>query len=201
MSKSTKNIVLLCIVFVFVAAFCVNTFAKTTVGVSLLTREHVYYNFLEQYLKEEAEKLDVDIIVMDGNFDSSVQMNQIQNFIVEGVDAILLAPASISGAEGSFKLAKEAGIPLLTFDVSAPGDYVAHVGTDNYAGGKLAGKYMAEEVLEDQSGKVVIVTYSEIEACVFREEGFVEVINQYPDIEVIAIQNFYGSIKKAANVN
>lgn len=200
MSKKTKNIFLLTIVLLFVAVIGFDVFAKTTVGISLLTREHVYYNFLEQYFKEEAEKLGVDLIIMDGNFDSNTQMNQVQNFIVEGVDAILLSPASISGAEGSYKLAKDAGIPLLTFDASAPGDYVAHVGTDNYAGGKLAGKYMAEKILEGQKGNVVIVTYSEIEACVFREEGFVEVIKQYPDIKVLDIQNCSGSMEKAANV-
>jgi ribose transport system substrate-binding protein len=200
MSKKMKNILNVAVILSIVVLFGLNVCAETTIGVSLLTREHVYYNFLEQYLEEEAEKLNVDLIIMDGNFDSNVQMNQIQNFIVEGVDAILLAPASISGAEGCYNLAKDAGIPILTFDVSAPGDYVAHVGTDNYAGGKLAGKYMAENILEDQKGNVVIVTYSEIEACVFREEGFVEVINEYPDIEILDIQNCSGSMEKAANV-
>ena len=200
MHKKTKNIFIVAVVLFIVALMGLNVYAKTTIGVSLLTREHVYYNFLEEYLEEEAEKLDVDLIIMDGNFDSNVQMNQVQNFIVEGVDAILMAPASISGAEGCYNLAKEAGIPILTFDVSAPGDYVAHVGTDNYAGGKLAGEYMAEEVLENKEGNVVIVTYSEIEACVFREEGFVEVINEYPNIKVLDIQNCSGSMEKAANV-
>lgn len=200
MSKKMKNVLNVAVILSIVVLFGLNACAETKIGVSLLTREHVYYNFLEQYLEEEAEKLNVDLIIMDGNFDSNVQMNQIQNFIVEGVDAILLAPASISGAEGCYNLAKDAGIPILTFDVSAPGDYVAHVGTDNYAGGKLAGKYMAENILEDQKGNVVIVTYSEIEACVFREEGFVEVINEYPDIEILDIQNCSGSMEKAANV-
>jgi len=200
MSKKMKNVLNVAVILSIVVLFGLNACAETKIGVSLLTREHVYYNFLEQYLEEEAEKLNVDLIIMDGNFDSNVQMNQIQNFIVEGVDAILLAPASISGAEGCYNLAKDAGIPILTFDVSAPGDYAAHVGTDNYAGGKLAGKYMAENILEDQKGNVVIVTYSEIEACVFREEGFVEVINEYPDIEILDIQNCSGSMEKAANV-
>jgi ribose transport system substrate-binding protein len=200
MSKKIINLLTVIVTLSIVLSLSIGVFAKTTVGVSLLTREHVYYNFLENYLKEEAKKLDVDIIIMDGKFDSNNQMNQVQDFITSGVDAILLSPASISGAEGSYKLAKNAGIPIFTFDVSAPGDFIAHVGTDNFKGGEIAGKYMAENVLKDQTGKVVIVTYSEIEACVFREEGFCKAVSKYPNIEVIDIQNCSGSMEKAANV-
>ncbi len=201
--KSVRKITsLLTIILILsiVLSLSIGVFAKTTLGVSLLTREHVYYNFLEKYLKEEAKNLDIDIIIMDGKFDSNIQMNQVQDFITLGVDAILISPVSVSGAQGSYKLAKEAGIPVFTFDASAPGDFIAHVGTDNFKGGEVAGRYMAENLLKDQTGKVVIVTYSEIEGCVFREEGFCKVISEYPNIEVIDIQNCSGSMEKAANI-
>ncbi len=99
--KKFTSLLTLIIVLSIVLSLTIGVFAKTTVGVSLLTREHVYYNFLENYLKEEAKNLDVDIIIMDGKFDSNIQMNQVQDFITSGVDAILLSPASISGAEAS----------------------------------------------------------------------------------------------------
>jgi len=50
MYKKTKNIFIVAVVLFIVALMGLNVYAKTTIGVSLLTREHVYYNFLEEYL-------------------------------------------------------------------------------------------------------------------------------------------------------
>ncbi len=171
-----------------------------TVGISLLTREHVYYNTLENAAKDEAQKLGFDLIVCDANFDSAKQMAQVQDFIIQGVDAIILSPVSEAGGEPAIKLAQKANIPVFTMDTTTAGDIVAHVATDNYKGGQLAGEYMAEKVLVDKKGKVAVVTYSEIEACVKREEGFKEIIATYPDIEILDVQNCSGSAEKAANV-
>ena len=85
-------------------------------------------------------------------------------------------------------------------DTTTTGDIVAHVATDNYKGGQLAGEYIAKKILIDKKGKVAIVTYSEIEACVKREEGFKEVISKYSDIKLLDVQNCSGSAEKAANV-
>lgn len=174
--------------------------AQYKFGASVLNRQNIYSCILEDYLKESAEKLNIDITVMDGQNDSNVQMNQVQNFITSGVDAILLAPCSIDGAKGAYKLASDANIPVLTFDCGAPGNYVAHVGTDNYKGGVLAAKYIAEELLENQEGKVAFVGYVEIEPCLYREEGFFDTIKNYPLIEVVDSQNCSGSVEKAISI-
>ena len=103
-----------------------------TVGISLLTREHVYYNTLENAAKDEAKKLGFDLIVCDANFDSAKQMAQVQDFIIQGVDAIILSPVSEAGGEPAIKLAQKANIPVFTMDTTTTGEIVAHVATDNY---------------------------------------------------------------------
>jgi ribose transport system substrate-binding protein len=169
------------------------------IGVSLLTKEHVFFNKIEEAIKAEAQAKGMDVIIMDGSQDSNKQMSQLQDFITQKVDAIALAPASSSGIEPAVALAKKANIPVFTFDVKAKGDVVSHIATDNKEGGRLAGKYMAEKVLNGK-GKVAIVTYSEVESCVNREEGFKEAISQFPGIQVVDVQNSSGSAEKAANV-
>jgi len=78
---------------------------------------------------------------------SAKQMAQVQDFIIQGVDAIILSPVSEAGGEPPFKLAQKANIPVFTMDTTTTGEIVAHVATDNYKGGQLAGEYMAGEGL------------------------------------------------------
>jgi len=173
---------------------------EIVIGVSLLTRTHVFYNMMESALIKRAEELGYAVDIADANKDSNVQMSQVQDFITKKVNAIILCPTSSSGIKPSIDLCKKANIPVFTMDIAAEGDVVCHVGTDNYEGGKLAGKYMAEKVLKNKSGKVAIVTYSEVESCVNREKGFKDTISQYPNIEILDVQNCSGDSEKAAQV-
>src|ERR1044072_9607964 len=67
------------------------------IGVTLLTREHVFYKDLEAGLKEAADKQGYQLIITSGDMDLSKQQSQIDNFIVQKVDAILLCPADSKG--------------------------------------------------------------------------------------------------------
>jgi len=169
------------------------------VGVSLLTREHVFYNKIEEALVAEADALGFEVMIKDANRDSNLQMSQVQDFITQGVNAIILSPTSTAGIGPAIDLARKNGIPVFTMDIAAEEETISHVGTDNREGGRLAGEYTAEKILYGK-GKAAIITYSEVESCVNREEGFMEVIAEYPDIEVVDIENCSGSAEKAANL-
>jgi len=164
-----------------------------------LTREHVFFNMIEQYLNEEAAKLGYKLVVMDGDFDTNKQTSQVQDFITQKVDAIIIAPASSAGISNATDLAKKAGIPVFTIDTASDGEVVAHVATDNFEGGKMAAAYLGK--LLNGKGKVGIITYSEIESCVNRENGFKEVMaKDFPEIKIVDVQNCSGSAEKAASL-
>ncbi|QEY35268.1 substrate-binding domain-containing protein [Caproiciproducens galactitolivorans] len=172
-----------------------------TVGVSLLTRQHVFYNNIENALNEKAKELGVKLIVQDANQDASKQLSQVQDFITQKVDAIILCPTNSAGSKSMVELASKANIPVLTMDVPSDGDTVCHVSTDNYKGGELAAEYLVNNVLKDKKGKAAVITYSEIEGCVNREKGFTEWIGKNaPDIKVVDVQNYSGDQAKAADV-
>ena len=61
------------------------------VGVTLLNREHRFYNVLEETLKTEGEARGMTVIIQDGDFDSIKQKNQIEDFIAQEVDAIAVS--------------------------------------------------------------------------------------------------------------
>ncbi|MBI2298830.1 MAG: substrate-binding domain-containing protein, partial [Armatimonadetes bacterium] len=72
------------------------------------------------------------------------QQAQIENYIVQRVDAIIACPVDSRGIAPAVEKARAAGIPVFTADIAAQGaPVVSHIATDNYAGGKLAGEYLA----------------------------------------------------------
>jgi ribose transport system substrate-binding protein len=172
-----------------------------TVGVSLLNNAHVFYNNIEAALEEEAASSNIDLIIQDAAGDSNKQLSQVQDFITQGVDAIILCPTNSAGSKSMVELADAAGIPTFTMDVQSDGEVVTHVATDNYKGGELAAEWLVGNVLPEKKGEVAVITYSEIEGCVNREEGFTEWLGKNaPDIKVVDVQNYSGDQGKAAEV-
>lgn len=174
---------------------------ELTIGVSLLTREHVFYNSIETALNSKAKELGVKLVVQDANQDASKQLSQVQDFITQKVDAIILCPTNSAGSKSMVELAEKAGIPVLTMDIQSDGNTVCHVATDNKKGGELAAEYLANNVLKNKKGNAAVITYSEVEACIQREKGFTEWLQKNaPDIKVVDIQNYSGDQAKAADV-
>ncbi|MCX6833933.1 MAG: substrate-binding domain-containing protein, partial [candidate division Zixibacteria bacterium] len=65
---------------------------KITVGVSLLTRTHPFYQDLEAGLRQAANAAGFELLVTAGEFDVARQKDQIQDFIVRKVNAIVVCP-------------------------------------------------------------------------------------------------------------
>ncbi|HEY8344773.1 MAG TPA: substrate-binding domain-containing protein [Bacillota bacterium] len=201
--KGTHKLLWLSLVFMLAIGVTVVSAApkKVVVGVSLLTREHVFYSSIEEALKEKADELGVKLIIQDAGRDSNKQFNQVQDFVTQKVDAIILCPTNSAGSKTMVQLANRAKIPVFTMDIASDGDTVAHIATDNYKGGELAAEYVATKMLPSGEGEVAIVTYSEVESCVNREQGFVDYLaKNYPRIKVVDIQNCSGDQAKAADV-
>jgi len=170
-----------------------------TVGVSIFTRTHVFYNRVEEAMKEKCDELGINAIFMDADTDSDKQLTQVQDFITQEVDAIIICPVSTAGSKRCLELADNAGIPLLTAFTKSDGDSICHFGTDENVGGELAGKYI-EKALPD-GGTVAIITYDDVENCVLRAEGCKEYLEaNCPDIQVVDEQNYQGDAEKASAI-
>jgi len=160
---------------------------QIVVGFSMLTRTHTFYKLMEEGLLDEADKLGVELVAVDSNKDIATQLNQVQDFITQGVDAIILTPVDSAGIEPAIKLANDAEIPVFTMDTGASGDgvVVSHVATDNYAGGVLDAEYAAEKL--EGKGQVAIIGCAGIESIGQRTAGFEDTMKNYPDIEIVAV--------------
>lgn len=158
------------------------------IGVTLLTREHAFYRDLEAGLKEAAEKNGYQLTITSGDFDLAKQQSQIENFVVQHMDAIIVCPADSKGIGPAIERANEAKIPVFTADIAAQGgQVVSHVASDNLAGGRLAADFIAKSL--NGQGDVGVIGQQEVQTGLDRENGFKEEMKKYPGIRVVATLN------------
>ena len=170
-----------------------------TIGVSLLTRAHIFYKDLEEGLIAEAKKNGYELIITSAEFDLGKQMSQIEDFITRKVDAIVLCPVDSRGIGEGVKKANIAKIPVFTADIASDGgDVVSHIASDNIAGGRLAGEYLAKFL--NGKGSIAIIDQPTVTSVLDRVKGFKEALSKFPDIKIVSDVNGDGVRDRAMQV-
>lgn len=166
---------------------------KRTIGVSLLTLDNPFFKVIGDNITAAGGKQGYDVIVVSGEKDVAKQGNQIKDFIVQGVAAIVLSPCDSKSIVPVIQEANAAGIPVFTVDIpcNEPGvKIVTQIATDNYGGGREAGDAMIE-ALGEAGGPVAVLHFKQAESCLLRVKGFKEVIDAHNEsgkakIEIVA---------------
>lgn len=172
-----------------------------TVGVTLLTMQHQFYQELRAGLEAEAAKHGYTLLVVSAEFDAAKQADQVDEFLVRGVDAIVLCPADSRSVGASVLAANEKKVPVVTADIasaSALGKVAAHIASDNVAGGREAALLMVEAI--GGKGKVAVLSHPEVSSVTDRVRGFREEIARHSGIEVVGELSTEGRRDKAVRV-
>jgi ribose transport system substrate-binding protein len=151
---------------------------RGVIGLSVLTLTNPFFKDIADSLTAEAARRGYEVVAVSGEFDPAKQHNQVKDFIIKKVAAIVLCPCDSKAVGPAIQEANEAGIPVFTADIAclAPGaKVVTHVATDNYEGGKQAGNAMIE-ALGEAGGKIAILDHKPVESCQLRVKGFKEVL-------------------------
>jgi len=110
--------------------------------------------------QETADKwiiIDLVLNAPTSEADVDVQISQVEDAVTKGVDAMVVAPTDASALNPAFDKAKAAGIPILIIDSDTTWpDKLTFIGTDNKAGGTLAGEYLCDQL--GSGAKVGIIT-------------------------------------------
>lgn len=157
------------------------TSARGLIGVSLLTLDNPFFKVIGDTITAEGAKHGYGTVVVSGDKDVAKQGNQIKDFIVKKVSAIVLSPCDSKAIIPVIQEANAAGIPVFTVDIpcNEPGvKIVTQVATDNYGGGKEAAKAMIE-ALGEAGGKIAVLHLKQAESCLLRVKGFTEVITAH----------------------
>jgi ribose transport system substrate-binding protein len=148
------------------------------IGVSVLTLTNPFFKVIADTMVDEAAKHGYRVLVVSGEFDVAKQQNQVKDFIVQEVAAIVLCPCDSQAIGPAVREANAAGIPVFTADIACQArlaQVVCHVATDNYTGGKQAARAMIE-ALGSSGGEVAILDHKPVESCQLRVKGFKEII-------------------------
>lgn len=165
---------------------------RGTIGVSLLALDNPFFKVIGDTIAAEGKKQGFDTILVSAEKDVARQGNQIKDFIVAKVAAIVLSPCDSKSIVPVIREANAAGIPVFTVDIPCdePGVAIAtQVATDNFGGGREAGQAMIE-LLGAGGGKIAVLHFKQAESCQLRVKGFREVIDAHnaaggPRIDIV----------------
>lgn len=143
-----------------------------TIGLIVSTLNNPFFVDLRDGAQAKADELGAELVVLDSQDDSAIELSNMEDLITQGVDVILINPTDSEAVGSAVALANEAGIPVITLDRAAnSGDVVCHIASDNVAGGKLAGEFIIEKL--GGAGKVVeLEGVPGASAAIERGEGF-----------------------------
>lgn len=155
------------------------------VGILYCTLYEEFAVKLQNGFQEKAAEKGYKLHEVNYNLDVSKGVDEMENLIHMGVDAIILWPSDPAAFVNSVDKAMEAGIPVIVVDSSIETECSAFITSDHYTCGKL----QAEEVVKmmDGKGKVLLITSPPIMSSMTeRENGALDIFKEYPDIEVVS---------------
>lgn len=158
------------------------------VGLAVSTQNNPFFVSLKEGAEAEAKALGINLITVDARDDSATQASSIEDLIQKKVKVLLINPTDSDAVAASVKAANAARIPVITLDRSASeGDVVAHIASDNVAGGRMAAEFIKEKL----GGKGKLIELEGIpgtSAARERGQGFHEIVDNDPNLEIVSKQ-------------
>ncbi len=157
---------------------------RYVVGVSQCS-EDVWREKLNEELRIAALYYnDVDLRISSANDDVQMQTEQINKFVDEGVDLLIVAPGQVS-ISPAIDRAYEKGIPVIIFDRRTRSDkYTAYIGADNNEIGSSMGEYLAGALTD--GGRILELSgLSTSSPAIERSKGFDSVVQCRPGISIV----------------
>jgi inositol transport system substrate-binding protein len=162
---------------------------RITIGVSYQNLQNEFIINIQDAMRAEAKKLEVDLVESDGQGKAENQISQTENFIARGVDAIILNPYDKEGSAHAVDLAIQAHKPIVVVNaiVSNLDKANAYVGSEDAEAGRIAAQRIMD-VLHGKGNVAVIHGPNGHSAEVQRSDGIRQVLAKYPDAKIVLEQ-------------
>src|SRR5690606_12177913 len=160
---------------------------RKVIGVSMLSLQSEFVVNVKDAMEEAAKEHDVRLIVNDAQREAVRQVQQIESFIAQGVDAIILNPCEMEASSPAVRKAQEAGIPIINVNSETAVDPDGFVGSRDEQSAEIALEYIAD-LLGGKGNIVVMHGYMGQAAQLKRAAATKTVLATYPDINILAEQ-------------
>ncbi|HDR1156026.1 TPA: ribose ABC transporter substrate-binding protein RbsB [Pasteurella multocida] len=161
--------------------------AKETIALAVSTLDNPFFVTLKDGAQKKADELGYKLVVLDSQNDPAKELANVEDLTVRGVKVLLINPTDSEAVVNAVKMANRNKIPVITLDRGAvAGDVVSHIASDNVAGGKMAGDFIAEKL--GAGAKVIqLEGIAGTSAARERGEGFKQAIDAHK-FDVLASQ-------------
>ena len=139
-------------------------------------------------LDELGVEYEIQALAVISHVDHAGQLAQVESVIARGVDYVFLGPTEYEAAIPALRKLKQAGVPTVVYNYIEPHEdemarAMSYIAFAHYPGGVMTGEWAVKWL--DGKGKVAILQGAPGVASDQRKNGFLEVVDKYPDIEVI----------------
>lgn len=160
---------------------------KIIIGVSMLSMQNEFIVNISDEMQKRAQDLGAELIIIDAERSPLKQIEQVESFIAQKVDVIILNPCEYEASSPAVSKALAANIPIVNVNSATKIHPTAFVGSNDVESGKMAMKFIAEKL--GGTGNIVMIQGLNGQAAqIQREQGAQEVLKEFPNLKLIAQQ-------------
>lgn len=159
---------------------------EIVIGCTLQNLSEEFMTMLQGAMELQVKNYDnVKLIVNDAQSQADKQASQLDTFVAQKVDAVIISPVDADALASAVKGVVDAGIPVITCSADVSGDQgQVWVGSSNENGGQIEMEYVAEQL--GGKGNIAVLRGP---LGAFAEQGrfagYEAVLNENPDIKVV----------------
>ena len=167
-------------------------------GYTSMTQNNPYFQVVEKAIRDKVEANGDKLITTNPAMDQEKQINQIEDMISQGIDAIFLNPVDWEGIAPALAELKNAGIPIINYDAAVKDTSLitSFVGSDNKNAGRVDGEDLVKGFPD--GGKIAILDSPTMNSVNDRIDGFMEAIKGH-GFDIVAQQDAKGDLQTAMN--
>ena len=168
-------------------ALSTHAMAKDTIALTISTLDNPFFVSLKDGAQKKADELGYKLVVLDSQNDPAKELANVEDLIVRGAKVLLINPTDSETVSNAVAIANRNKIPVITLDRGAlKGDVVSHIASDNVAGGKMAGDFIAQK-LGGNAKVIQLEGLAGTSAARERGEGFKQAVTEHK-FDVLASQ-------------
>ncbi|TQE41564.1 ribose ABC transporter substrate-binding protein RbsB [Aggregatibacter actinomycetemcomitans] len=168
-------------------SFSTSALAQDTIALTVSTLDNPFFVSLKEGAQKKADELGYKLVVLDSQNDPAKELANVEDLLVRGAKVLLINPTDSEAVSNAVAIANRNKIPVITLDRgAAKGEVVSHIASDNVAGGKMAGDFIAQKL--GANAKVIqLEGLAGTSAARERGEGFKQAVTEHK-FDVLANQ-------------
>jgi ribose transport system substrate-binding protein len=174
---------------------------KHKIAVVVSTLNNPWFVFLANTAADKAKALGYDAKIFDSQNNTALESDHFENIIVAGFDAILFNSTDADGSIANVLKAKDAGVPVFCMDreINSNTAATSQILSDSYSGSVAIAKYFTQQ-LNKKGNYVEILGIVSDNNTWARSKGFHSVVDNYPELKMVAQQSADFDRNKAMDV-